>query len=202
MPNPGQLKLIASFDRQGMRRHQPNTTARPAKPAPPRAAGNRASGFGSAVLWGGSGFVVGAMFWHVIGFWDFMSHVVLGAPESRRSQAEASGWATQVITTPTPGRTTTKRTTVAANCTTMAIDRTRGVTASKPCPNILPTVPAAVAAKADRLAPFADPPADQSEVSAAAAGSAEPPAPNPAIETSSIKFTAPWLAEVQPAKPN
>ena len=185
-----------------MRRHQPNKTVRPAKPAPPRAARSGASGIGSALLWGGSGFIVGAIFWHAIGFWDFMSHVVLGDPENRRTQSEAGGWATQVITTPTPGRTTSKRTAVAANCTTLAIDRTRGATASKPCPAILPTVPATVATKADRLAPSADSTTDQAEISAAATGNAVPATPSTTLETSSIKFTAPWLAETHPAKQN
>ncbi len=38
----------------------------------------------SAVLWGAGGFVTGAIFWHFIGFWGFVSDVVF----SRRAQLE------------------------------------------------------------------------------------------------------------------
>lgn len=161
------------------------------------------SGAGAALIWGGSGFIVGAIFWHAIGFWDFMTAVVLGDQESRRRQPEASNsWSTQVIVTPTPGRSAARRTVVAGNCISLAIDRSKGETTTKPCPAILPSVPATAAVKADRLAgPLEATPADQTEAVAVGTTPNGPASPNP-LETSSIKFTAPWLAETHPAKPN
>lgn len=35
-----------------------------------------------ALLWGGLGFVLGALFWHFVGFWSFVSDVVLNATSS------------------------------------------------------------------------------------------------------------------------
>lgn len=158
---------------------------------------------GTALIWGGSGFIVGAIFWHTIGFWDFMTAVILGSPESRHRQPDAAnGWSTHVIATPTPGRSPSKRPVVAGNCTTLAIDRTKGATASKPCPAILPTAPASVATKADRLPGIAIPAVDQSETAVVGATPATPLAPDASIETSSVRFIAPWLAETHPAKAN
>lgn len=41
------------------------------------------------LLWGGSGFVAGMLAWHVIGFWSFVSNVVLHADDPRAQTLEA-----------------------------------------------------------------------------------------------------------------
>lgn len=189
--------------------HRHPKHAPPARPAPrpnpgsraasPQTAPTHGSGLGTALVWGGGGFIVGAIFWHAIGFWDFMTLVVLGDQESRRRQPDASNdWATQVISTPTPGRSTLRRPAVATNCTTLVIDRNKGATTGKACPPILPTVSAVLAAKTDRLPGSAD----QLEATVATSDPPDPAAPPITIETSSTKPLAPWFAETHPAKPN
>lgn len=38
-------------------------------------------------LWGGAGFVLGAVFWHLVGFWSFVSEIVYKGPEGGASVA-------------------------------------------------------------------------------------------------------------------
>ena len=47
-----------------------------ATPVPPAAAKPFLRIFASSAFWGVSGFIVGAIFWHFIGFWGFVSEVV------------------------------------------------------------------------------------------------------------------------------
>lgn len=166
----------------------------PVRPAPKRVdrpAPKHRADWPSALLWGGGGFVVGAIFWHLIGFWSFVSTVVLGDTDHRRATAEAQkGWTTQVIGPPSPARTTSKRTAV-ASCTALAIDRTGGATAAKPCPAGQPPIAWQASAKADRLASssqtdaaeaaaFSGPqftPAGSSTIATSATRSAPPPPP-------------------------
>lgn len=62
--------------------------------------------------WGFVGFVIGAVFWHFIGFWGFVSNTVLnGAPPEHRHVAQTG-----------------------FNCSEFAIDRTTGQTKPVPCP--------------------------------------------------------------------
>lgn len=41
------------------------------------------------LIWGGSGFVAGMLAWHVVGFWSFVSNVVLNANDPRAQTLEA-----------------------------------------------------------------------------------------------------------------
>lgn len=41
------------------------------------------------VIWGGSGFIAGMLAWHVVGFWSFVSNVVLNANDPRAQTLEA-----------------------------------------------------------------------------------------------------------------
>lgn len=82
------------------------TARRPARPKPrvrPSAesaapgasrsgAGQRRSGGGirTGLLSGIAGFVVGAVFWHFVGFWSFLSHVVLKGPAEAEGRMEQS----------------------------------------------------------------------------------------------------------------
>ena len=81
----------------------PRTVA-PSGPLPPRRT--------TTIAWGALGFVVGAVFWHFIGFWSFVSDVVLkGHPEDARVVAQAG-----------------------QDCLELALDRATGRVASIPCP--------------------------------------------------------------------
>jgi hypothetical protein len=37
--------------------------------------------------WAGLGFAAGAVFWHFVGFWSFMSHIMFSSPETARRTA-------------------------------------------------------------------------------------------------------------------
>jgi hypothetical protein len=86
---------------------------------------------GSAIAWGGLGFITGAIFWHAVGFWTFLSDVVLKAPDTTAKAALAVGAAV-------PGRSKTTLPTIymvePANCTALALDRQSNRTLLQPCP--------------------------------------------------------------------
>lgn len=94
----------------------------------------------NALGWSLFGFIVGAVFWHVIGFWDFMGNVVLsGHGDKRRNAAETPTWQAEVKTPPTPFRPATggKRVATPApapSCTLLTLDRATGDTTSQTCP--------------------------------------------------------------------
>lgn len=162
--------------------------AAPVRPAPQRAntsaAKRRWSEVTSAIVWGGGGFVVGAVFWHVIGFWSFMSAVVLGDADSRRNAVDGQrGWSTQVIGPPSHLRATARRSTP-SSCTVLAIDRPTGLTTAKPCPTVPPPVVAQDTQKADRLLLEAIP--DSVEATAVIASQSADESPT-TIETSAVK---------------
>lgn len=71
----------------------------------------------STLLWALAGFVIGAGFWHLVGFWSFMSGVVLQGPEQR-------------IVLPKLGPAGTR----IANCSAFAINRRTGAATTEPCP--------------------------------------------------------------------
>lgn len=78
--------------------------------------------------WSVTGFLAGAVFWHFVGFWGFVSEVVLaGGPPVERAA---------VHSVPTTVRT--KRVQVAATaadtpCTLVSRDRQTGLTSARPC---------------------------------------------------------------------
>ena len=83
-----------------------------------------------AVVWGGFGFLAGAVFWHAVGFWTFVSDVVFNGTDERGwSLAEAGmigghadiGLPTIYLIDP-------------ASCTALAIDRPSNSTVVRPCP--------------------------------------------------------------------
>lgn len=164
----------------------------PARPAPKRVAppapANRLGDWPSALIWGGGGFVVGAVFWHLIGFWSFVSAVVLGDTDHRRTTAEAQkGWTTHVIGPPSPARTTNRRT-AATPCTALAIDRTGGATASRSCPTGPSPAASPSSAKTDRLA---SPVETDAAEAAALSGPPSLPAGPSAIATSAARPASP-----------
>ena len=91
--------------------------------AGPRRSGGRVL---TALLWGGLGFIAGAVFWHLVGFWSFVTEVVLD-----RTAAQAT------VVAP-PSRLNAIPTVVlveADRCTTLALDRRRNRTIAAPCTN-------------------------------------------------------------------
>lgn len=50
----------------------------------------RRRGIGTGLVSGIAGFVVGAVFWHFVGFWSFLSHVVLKGPADAEGRIEQS----------------------------------------------------------------------------------------------------------------
>lgn len=72
--------------------------------------------------WGFGGFLIGAIFWHMIGFWGFLSAVVLKGPEAGVSVISRP----VVVPAGLP------------NCTGLALNRTTGRTTSVPCPEPMP----------------------------------------------------------------
>lgn len=73
-------------------------------------------GRAAPVVWGFGGFLIGAIFWHAIGFWGFIGDVVLKGPDPHASTIARS----MPIAEP-------------ANCTALALDRATGETYSAPC---------------------------------------------------------------------
>lgn len=73
------------------------------------------------LAWGFGGFLIGAIFWHFIGFWGFLNEAVLKSPEARVS----------VVARVVPPAKL-------PNCTTLALNRATGRTMSVPCPERMP----------------------------------------------------------------
>ena len=81
--------------------------------------------------WSVIGFVVGAIFWHFIGFWGFVADVVLaGGPSPAREQLAWSAPRSVVASAAMP------------SCTTLVLDRRSGLTSARPCEGVLPPLPA------------------------------------------------------------
>ncbi len=80
----------------------------------------------AALLWGSLGFIAGAVFWHLVGFWSFISEVVL----DRTPVAQAA-----VVAPPTANTIPTVVLVEANRCTTLALDRRSNLTVAVPCAN-------------------------------------------------------------------
>ncbi len=84
------------------------------------------------------GFVAGVVFWHFVGFWDFLSDTLLvpnrGATTAQLSSGD--GRAAPAGTRRATSGTVVAGTTASAvpGCSTLLIDRKTGATATVPCP--------------------------------------------------------------------
>lgn len=99
------------------------------------------------VLWGGAGFIAGALVWHTVGFWIFVSDVVLNAndPRARTLDAFLPSLAASapaqkamsripesaVIAAPAAFKHATAGTPFA--CVSLALDRSAGITNAQTC---------------------------------------------------------------------
>ncbi len=102
--------------------------------------------------WSVIGFILGAMFWHFVGFWGFVSEVVLAggpiaaieqraAEPRRKSDIGALPQWVQVADASAPA------------CTLLALDRQTGLTTARPCDADYTALPADVSqqGREDRL---------------------------------------------------
>ncbi|HEX2842036.1 hypothetical protein [Hyphomicrobium sp.] len=102
--------------------------------------------------WSVIGFILGAMFWHFVGFWGFVSEVVLAGgpiaaierraaePAHRKSQVDVLPQWVQVAEASAPA------------CTLLALDRQTGHTSARPCDADHVALPADVSlGREDRL---------------------------------------------------
>lgn len=102
----------------------------------------------TALVWGTSGFLAGMLAWHVVGFWSFVSNVVLNADDPRARTLE--GFLPQVgIAGPAPEQKNLSRLSTPAKalipvaakkdggaqfaCVALAMDRSAGATRSVAC---------------------------------------------------------------------
>jgi hypothetical protein len=79
----------------------------------------------TAILWGALGFFSGAIFWHAVGFWTFVSGAILnrGGDVAFAREVAAAQPELPVIYLIDP-----------ASCTALELDRTANRTAVRPCP--------------------------------------------------------------------
>lgn len=81
----------------------------------------------TALFWAGLGFVIGAAFWHLIGFWSFVSYVVLNG--------DGSVPHTQAVVRKNDVQAASKRAAVEAarSCVKLVRSRSDANTAAVPC---------------------------------------------------------------------
>jgi hypothetical protein len=97
---------------------------------PPGAASSRRS----CARWGLAGFLLGAAFWHIVGFWDFLGGVVFKRQHEptvvERMFAGRVGADRSVIPLAEPEE---RARTAAQNCTTLIVDPLAGRTIARAC---------------------------------------------------------------------
>jgi hypothetical protein len=152
----------------------------------------------NALGWSLTGFIVGAAFWHFIGFWNFLGNVVLNGSSDRLrpTVAEAPAWQADVRpqANPTPTRPVAfakkPAAGAAAACSALVRDPVSGETSAQPCPGSPAVLATAGSEKADLAVAEAAPPAVRA---AAVAGAA------PAIKVNPDgSAVATWASEGKP----
>lgn len=95
------------------------------RPVPARSTGRM-----QAVAWSAFGFVAGAVFWHLVGFWSLVSLAVLGSGDKRAPVAAGanSDLRAPVLETGSLGNAVKPR------CVVLVLDRLGGETREAPCP--------------------------------------------------------------------
>ena len=107
----------------------------------------------SYVAWGLAGFLLGAVLWHFVGFWDFLGGVVYQRQQEPAAieRAFASRFADGATAVPFAGPELSAGAS-ARNCTTLTQDRATGRTVAHPCLVIIRNVPGEMdAAASDRM---------------------------------------------------
>jgi len=83
-----------------------------------------------AVAWLALGFVAGAIFWHLVGFWSLVSLAVLGSGDKR---APVAAQAAADLRAPVL-ETGSLATAMKPRCVVLVLDRLGGETRQAPCP--------------------------------------------------------------------
>jgi hypothetical protein len=84
-----------------------------------------------AALASALGFLGGAMFWHAVGFWAFMSDVVLDSTDANAVSAQAALPGDMMLVT---GSLPTIYLVDPRSCTSLELDRQANRTVLRPCP--------------------------------------------------------------------
>jgi hypothetical protein len=119
-----------------------------------RAVPPRGARIASKLAWCTAGFLIGAAFWHLVGFWSFVSYVVLGGPTpqvsfaSARPLTVASAVQASVPAKPAIGGR--------PSCITLALDRSTGKTRPEPCDAAATPLPHVAASPREDLALLPD----------------------------------------------
>jgi hypothetical protein len=92
----------------------------------PRAARGLRSG--SAVLPACLGFAAGAIFWHLVGFWQFIGEVVLDRPNELRAELAAMGTLPRAAAPPIVTGSIAD-----GNCVRLTLNRATGAIVTEPC---------------------------------------------------------------------
>lgn len=127
---------------------QAPTTRAAAAPRDARQGNNRSRRAGSAAGFGLLGFLFGAVFWHFVGFWDFVGQVMFkGKPDEMQiAQAPPPIKLKERV----PGSGALAVVIEPAACTTLRLDRASGVTSDADCePTTLPLRSLKVARRED-----------------------------------------------------
>ena len=74
------------------------------------------------------GFAAGAIFWHLVGFWQFIGEVVLDRPAEVRAELAAMGTTPRIAAPPIVTGSIT-----AGNCVRLTLDRSAGAIVAEPC---------------------------------------------------------------------
>ncbi len=100
----------------------------PRRPAPLRARHTR-----TAIVWGSLGFLTGALFWHAMGFWTFVSNVVWNANAPRGGGTTIARAIAATIDEAAQGAGTVRLD--PGTCTSVALDRLTNSIVVHPCPS-------------------------------------------------------------------
>ena len=78
-----------------------------------------------------AGFIAGAVFWHLVGFWGFVDKVVYSKQRTHVDDTQTEAIARPAWTTPASAIITSS--TAPAGCSALVLDRTTAITRSAPC---------------------------------------------------------------------
>jgi hypothetical protein len=87
----------------------------------------RRRSYRTALLWAAGGFLAGALFWYAVGFWRFVSDVVLAPAPTAAAEMTA-------VAPPSQVSLPTIYLVDPSNCTALVLDRKTNTTVVQPCP--------------------------------------------------------------------
>jgi hypothetical protein len=119
-------------------------TVVPAAKAKPSKARATSNSWQKSVIFCLLGFLAGAPFWHLIGFWGYVTGTVSGLQTAERPRAvQEAANASRVSTSPAratqPGRKPTTAA-VMTHCTALVLDRSTGATLTAACKALAPVL--------------------------------------------------------------